>query len=194
MLLWSLLHGMDPSSYCPFHWLKVADGGVLIYHVSQVGAVLSMRPAGEVHTRVFPALSDMVIWQLDPSELTVQLPPAIWIPLNPSVELDRVKVMESFPHPADGGFQLPQEGSILSILAVGDVQVRVFPALSRMVTLHVPPLVLTVQLPHSTSIPLQPVSVELDRVKVTFPELQEVPFGLHDPHVGSVSSAGGGAA
>lgn len=179
---------MEPSSYCPFHCVNVVEGGDFKLQVSQTGGVESIRPVGEVQTLVFPALSSMVTWQFDPSALTVHVPPDVWIPLCPSVELESVKFTDVFPQPVVAGFQLPQEGSTLSIFAVGEVQTLEFPAWSRMVTSQLSPLYVAVQLPPSTSIQLPPVSVELERVNVTFDELQEFPLGLHDPHVGSMLS------
>ena len=188
MDLWSFVQGMEPSSYWPFHWVNVVDGGDLIFQASQSGGVESIRPAGELHVLIFPALSLMVTWQFAPSAETVQVPPAVSIPLWPSVELESVKLTAVFPQPVEGGFQLPQEGSTLSIFAAGELQTVVFPALSLMVTWQVSPLYVAVQLPPSTSIPLPPVSVELESVNVTFEVLHEVPLGLHVPQVGSTES------
>lgn len=140
MLFWSFVQGIEPSSYCPFHCVNVVEGGDLMLQVSHEGGVESMRPVGELHVLMFPALSLMVTWQFAPSVVTVQEPPAVRIPLWPSVELERVKFTDVFPQPVVAGFQLPQEGSTSSIFAMGELQVVVLPAWSRMVTWQLSPL------------------------------------------------------
>ena len=84
---------------------------------------------------------------------------------------------------------------MLSNLFWGEVQTRVFPALSLIVTVQVAPLVApVVQLPPATLIPLPPASSKLPlRVKVAPPEfLHGAGFGAQVPQVGGVVSDGPG--
>lgn len=86
--------------------------------VPQEGGVESMRQVGELHDLEFPALSLMVTWQFEPSEVTVQLPPATSMPLPPeSVEFDSVKVTFVELQALPLGLQVPQVGSVVSAAA-----------------------------------------------------------------------------
>lgn len=67
MVFLSFVQGMEPSSYCPFHWVKEVEGGFLINQASHAGGVVSILALGDAQTRVLPARSRMVIWQLPPS-------------------------------------------------------------------------------------------------------------------------------
>lgn len=111
------------------------------------------------------------------------------MPLCESVELERVKFTEVLVHVWVAGFHDPHVGGVVSILAAGDWQDTVFPALSLMVTVQRAPLVLTVQLPPASWMPLPPASsVELERVNVTLLFSQVVPSGDQSQQVGSVVS------
>lgn len=158
-----------------------------MYQESQTGGVVSRRPVGEVHVRVFPALSRMVTWHVLLSLVTVQFPPATSIQESPSVDHESRKVIEVFPHPWPEGSQVQQLGRAVSMRAVGDVHERVFPALSSIVTLQVSPLDVAVQSPPSTLMPLS-ASVEFERVKRTLPLAHAVPEGFQSPQTGSVLS------
>ncbi len=84
-------------------------------------------------------------------------------------------------------YQASQTGGVLSILPFGELQDRVFPARSRMVTWQFWPSWVTVQLPHATSIPLWE-SVEFESVKFMDVFPHPVVEGFHVPQVGAVVS------
>lgn len=99
-----------------------------------------------------------------------------------------MKFTDVLVHVWVAGFHDPHVGGVVSILAAGDWQDAVFPALSLIVTVQRAPLVFTVQLPPASWMPLPPVSVELERVNVTLLFSQVVPSGDQSQQVGSVVS------
>ena len=114
--------------------LRALPSGI---RVPQTGASLSMVfTVGLVQMALFPALSVMVISQGTPLPVRVQEPLEIAIPLSPSVLQDKVARTSPLVGVLGSRVRDQQDGRVVSICAMGEVQISEFPAVSRMVTVQ----------------------------------------------------------